>query len=55
MNTLRVHCFALGAWTVKHANRKVLKLALPVKKRQWIDGLFSKIETTPDVFYYSNA
>lgn len=55
MNTLRVHCFALGAWTAKHANRKVLKLALPVKKRQWMDGLFSKIETTPDVFYYSNA
>lgn len=55
MNTLRVHCFALGAWTVKHANKKVLKLALPVKKRQWMDGLFSKIETTPTVFYYSNA
>lgn len=55
MNTLRVHCFALGAWTVKHANRKVLKLALPVKKRPWMDGLFSKIETTPTVFYYPNA
>lgn len=55
MNTLRVHCFALGAWTVKHANKKVLKLALSVKKRQWMDGLFSKIETTPTVFYYSNA
>lgn len=55
MNTLRVHCFALGAWTVKHTNRKVLKLALPVKKRPWMDGLFSKIETTPTVFYYPNA
>ena len=55
MNTLRVHCFALGAWTANHANRKVLKLALPVKKRQWLDGLFSKIGATPDVFTYSNA
>lgn len=55
MNTLRVHCFALGAWTANHANRKVLKLALHVKKRQWLDGLFSKIGATPDVFSYSNA
>ena len=33
LKTLKVYCFALGAWTVNHANKKVLKIALPVKKR----------------------
>ncbi|WP_341831323.1 transposase [Sphingobacterium thalpophilum] len=35
-STLKSYCFALGAWTAKHANRKVLKIALPTKRRQWM-------------------
>ena len=33
LKTLKVYCFAIGAWTVKHANKKVLKIALHTKKR----------------------
>lgn len=55
LKTLRVYCFALGAWTVNHANRKVLKISLPVKKRAWMDGIFSQIKNTSPPFNYSNA
>lgn len=32
LKTLKVYCFALGAWTVNHANKTVLKISLPTKK-----------------------
>ena len=32
LKTLKLYCFALGAWTVNHANQKVLKIALPAKE-----------------------
>lgn len=54
-STLKSYCFALGAWTVNHANKKVLKISLPVKKRPWLDGLFAKIEAVNGHFKYSNA
>jgi hypothetical protein len=54
-STLKSYCFALGAWTVRHANKKVLKISLPVKKRPWLDGLFAKIEGINGKFNYSNA
>lgn len=55
LKTLRVYCFALGAWTAQHAGRKVLKISLPVKKRAWMDGIFSQIQNTSPPFVYSNA
>ena len=55
LKTLKVYCFALGAWTVNHANRKVLKIALPTKKRPWMEGLFSQISNLSPPFNYSNA
>lgn len=55
LKTLKVYCFALGAWTVNHANRKVLKIALPQKKRPWMEGLFSQINNLSPPFEYSNA
>jgi len=55
LRTLKSYCFALGAWTVNHANRTVLKVALPIKKRHWMDGLFSQINNLSPPFNYSNA
>jgi len=55
LKTLKVYCFALGAWQVKHANRRVLKIALPTKKRPWMDGLFSQIKNLSPPFVYANA
>ena len=55
LSTLKVYCFALGAWTASHANRTVLKIALPTKKRDWMTGLFSQIKGLSPPFEYSNA
>ena len=54
LNTLKSYCFALGAWTVKHANTKVLKISLPSKRRPWMDGIFSQIQNLSPPFEYSN-
>lgn len=53
--TLKIYCFALGAWSVKHANRKVLKIALNVNRRPWLDGIFAKVENLGPPFQYLNA
>lgn|GEM_PF-3176920 len=53
--TLKTYCFALGAWTVNHANRKVLKIALNTKRRPWLDGIFAKVENLSPPFQYANA
>lgn len=55
LKTLKVYCFALGAWTVSHANRTVLKISLPAKKRPWMEGIFSQINNLSPPFNYSNA
>ena len=55
MRTVKAYCFALGAWTRNHANRKVLKISLPIEKRSWMDGLFSKINNSSPPFTFSNA
>ncbi len=55
LKTLKLYCFALGAWTVDHANQKVLKIALPVKRRPWMTGIFEQIKNTSPPFQYSNA
>jgi hypothetical protein len=54
LKTLKLYCFALGAWTANHGNRKVLKIALPVKRRQWMDGIFSQIKKINLPFEISN-
>ena len=55
LRTLKSYCFALGAWTASHAHKKVLKIALPVKRRPWLDGIFSQIKTWKPPFDYSIA
>jgi Transposase DDE domain group 1 len=40
--TLRFNCFAVGSWI----ENKVLKMSVPLKRRQWYDSLFSFIENT---------
>lgn len=55
LNTLKSYCFALGAWTVNHSNKKTLKIALPIKRRGWMDGIFSKIQDASPPYIYSNA
>jgi len=54
LNTLKSYCFALGAWKVNHANKRVLKISLPKKRRPWLDGIFFQIKNTSPPFEYSN-
>ena len=55
LTTLRVKCFALGAWVSRHAGKKVLKLSVSGKKRLWLDGLFATITDLEPPFHCSNA
>jgi hypothetical protein len=55
LKTLKIYGFALGAWTVNPANKKVLKISLHTKKRPGLDGIFSQIKNTSSPFQYPNA
>lgn len=44
LQTLRINCYAVGAWMTKKGNSKVLKMAVPIKKRKWMDGIFAKVD-----------
>lgn len=44
LQTIRLNCYAVAAWMTKKGNSRVLKMAVPIKKRQWMDGIFSKME-----------
>lgn len=41
--TIRFKCFALGSWIIKDGRNKVLKLSVVAKRRDWLDGLFSRL------------
>ena len=44
LQTLRLNCYAVGAWMTKRGNSQVLKMAVPIKKRKWMDGIFAKVD-----------
>jgi len=45
LSTLRFNCFAVGIWIDKPAETMVLKMSVPLKRRQWYEALFSNIQT----------
>lgn len=55
LRTLKSQCFAIGAWTIKHARNYCLKLSLPHKKRPWMNSLLEKIDGLSPPFQYANA
>lgn len=55
LRTLRSYCFALGAWTSTHSNKKVLKVSLAAKRRPWMEGVFSNIDKSSPPFQIPNA
>lgn len=46
LSTLRFNCFAVGSWIDINKNGRVLKMSVPLKRRQWYDSLFAKINDT---------
>jgi hypothetical protein len=55
LTTIRFKCFALGSWMSRHANRRILKIALSREKRAWLDGLFDITRSVQAPFQVSNA
>jgi len=52
LKTLRAYCFAIGSWITNHANEEVLNIALPQKRRAWMDGLFENIKQSQLPYKY---
>ena len=44
LSTLRFNCFAVGSWISNNGNKQILKMSVPLKRRQWFDGLFGAIK-----------
>ena len=55
LSTLRFQCFALGAWTTKHAHLTTLKISAKGEKRRWLDALFDTIPKKSAPYTFSNA
>ena len=52
LSTLRAYCFALASWITNHANKKVLNISLPVKRRAWMNSLFENIKNSELPYRY---
>lgn len=55
LKTVKLYCFALGAWLSNHSNKTTLKISLPQKRRQWMDGIFNNINQYSGLNHFSNA
>ncbi len=45
LSTLRYNTFAIGSYLVQNGNQVILKMSLPLKRRQWFIGLWEKSRT----------
>ena len=55
LSTLRFKCFALGAWTRRHAHITTLKINATGEKRRWLDALFDTVPKKTAPYIFSNA
>jgi len=56
LQTIRFKCFTIGSWIGKKYRKRVLKIFLPVKRRSWFEGLFSKlIDFSPPFRFEANS
>lgn len=44
LSTMRFQCFAIGASLGRRGRGQVLRLSLPMERRPWFEGLFTRIE-----------
>jgi len=44
LSTMRFQCFAIGASLGRRGRGQVLRLSLPMDRRPWFEGLFTRIE-----------
>jgi hypothetical protein len=44
LSTMRFQCFALGAWLTHRGRQTLLKISLPLKRRDWFNGLWVQLQ-----------
>lgn len=47
MKTMRFNIFAAGGYVIKEGNRRILKLCMAMRRRQWVEGLWGKVKSFP--------
>lgn len=50
LKTLKLYSFELGAWVIKHINRKGIKISVTCYKRPCLDGITVQIEILNKTF-----
>lgn len=55
LSTMRFQCIAIGSYLVKSGRKMTLKLSAKQKRRQFLEGLFSKVSNLSPPFLISNA
>lgn len=43
LHSIRINCFAVGGWIVKQGSKRILKLAVSIEKRPWMEGLLKLV------------
>jgi hypothetical protein len=47
LKTLRYKIFAIGGYLTKNGNQRILQLSLNMKRRKWIEGIWSESQKSP--------
>ena len=55
LSTMRFQCIAIGSYLVKTGRKTTLKLSAKQNRRQFLEGLFSKVSNHSPQFLISNA
>lgn len=55
LSTLRYTTFAIGAYLIREGNQVILKMAVPLKRREWFIGLWEKSRAFSFPVTFSNA
>lgn len=55
LSTMKFQCIAIGSYLVKSGRKTVLKLSAKEKRRQFLEGLFQKLNDLSPPFHISNA
>jgi len=51
MKTLRYWVFAIGGYSIKNGNSRILKLSMQMKRRDWFKDLWSSTEQMSRPFH----
>src|SRR4030042_3301341 len=55
LSTIKFQCIAIGSYLVKSGRKTVLKLSAKDKRKQFLEGLFQKLDNLSPPFQMSNA